>query len=154
HCGACFSRSLSPPRHDAGRRITPNAVSIPLCARSRRGWRRRGQQHPPRYGNTIQHGPCEPRLRTGDEPGTRATPRANKPACGDSDIARPGPRQETDPMPLQWTISHPKRLVVAVAKGEMRPQAMVGFLRSLDDAGARPYAKLVFVEQLITTFNE
>src|SRR5262245_14980254 len=39
-------------------------------------------------------------------------------------------------MPLQWTISHTKRLVVAVAKGEMRPGAMVDFLTALDAAGA------------------
>ena len=57
-------------------------------------------------------------------------------------------------MPLQWTISHPKRLVVAVAKGEMRPRAMVEFLGALDAAGARPYAKLVFLERLVTTFSE
>jgi hypothetical protein len=57
-------------------------------------------------------------------------------------------------MPLQWTISHPKRLVVAVAKGEVRPRAMVDFLEALDVAGARPYAKLVFVERLVTAFSE
>jgi hypothetical protein len=57
-------------------------------------------------------------------------------------------------MPLQWTTSHPKRLVVAVAKGEMRPRAMVDFLAALDEVGARPYAKLVFLERLITTFSE
>jgi hypothetical protein len=57
-------------------------------------------------------------------------------------------------MPLQWTISHPKRLVVAVAKGEMRPRAMVDFLAALDAAGGRPYAKLMFLERLVTTFSE
>ena len=57
-------------------------------------------------------------------------------------------------MPVQWTISHPKRLVVAVAKGEVRPRAMVDFLAALDSAGARPYAKLVFLERLVTTFSE
>lgn len=57
-------------------------------------------------------------------------------------------------MPLQWTISHPKRLVIAVAKGEMRPRAMVDFLAGLDEADARPYAKLVFLERLVTTFSE
>ena len=57
-------------------------------------------------------------------------------------------------MPVQWTISHPKRLVVAVAKGEVRPRAMVDFLAGLDAAGARPYAKLVFLERLVTTFTE
>jgi hypothetical protein len=41
-------------------------------------------------------------------------------------------------MPVQWTISHPKKLVLAVAKGEVRPRAMVDFLGALDAAGARP----------------
>src|SRR5215207_5409165 len=57
-------------------------------------------------------------------------------------------------MPLQWTISHPKRLVVAVAKKEVRPRGMVDFLAALDAVGARPYAKLVFLERLVTTFSE
>ena len=57
-------------------------------------------------------------------------------------------------MPLQWTISHPKRLVLAVLKGEVRPRGMIDFLAALDAAGARPYAKLVFPEQLVTTFSE
>jgi hypothetical protein len=57
-------------------------------------------------------------------------------------------------LPLQWTISHPKRLVVAVAKGEMRPRALVEFLGALDAAGARPYGKLVFLRRLVTTFSE
>ena len=57
-------------------------------------------------------------------------------------------------MPLQWTSSHTKPLVVAGAKGEMRPRAMVDFVAALVEAGARRYAKLVFLEQLITTFNE
>jgi len=57
-------------------------------------------------------------------------------------------------LPLQWTISQPKRLAVAVAKGEVRPREMVDFLAAIDDGGARPYGKLVFVEQFITTFSE
>ena len=36
----------------------------------------------------------------------------------------------------------------------MRPRAMVDFLVALDAADARPYAKLVFLERLVTTFNE
>jgi hypothetical protein len=31
---------------------------------------------------------------------------------------------------------------------------MVDFLAGLDAAGARPYAKLVFLERLVTTFSE
>ena len=57
-------------------------------------------------------------------------------------------------MPLQWTISQPKRLVVAVAKGEIRPRAMVDCLARLDATGVRPYAKLVLLERLVTTFSE
>jgi hypothetical protein len=57
-------------------------------------------------------------------------------------------------MPLRWTISHPKRLVVAVAKAEVRPRAMVDFLAALDAAGARPYGKLVLLERLVPTFSE
>ena len=57
-------------------------------------------------------------------------------------------------MPVHWTISHPKRLVVAVAKGEVRPGAMIDFLAALDAAGARPYAKLMFLERLVTTFSD
>ena len=57
-------------------------------------------------------------------------------------------------MPLQWTISHPKRLVLAVLKGEIRPRGMIDFLTALDAAGARPYGKLVFLEQLVSTFSE
>lgn len=57
-------------------------------------------------------------------------------------------------MPVQWTISHPKRLVIAVVKGEVRPRAMLAFLAALDAAGARPYAKLVFLERLVATFSE
>jgi hypothetical protein len=57
------------------------------------------------------------------------------------------------PAALQWTISHSKRLVVAVAKKEVRPRAMVDFLAGLDAAGARPYAKLVFLERLVSTFS-
>jgi hypothetical protein len=57
-------------------------------------------------------------------------------------------------MAVQWTISHSKRLVVAVAKGEMRPGAMIDFLSALDAAGGRPNAKLVFLERLVTTFSE
>jgi hypothetical protein len=41
-----------------------------------------------------------------------------------------------------------------VAKGEMRPRAMVDFLTAPDEAGARPYGKLVFLERLVTTFSE
>ena len=52
---------------------------------------------------------------------------------------------------LEWTISHPKRLVLAALKGEVRPRGMIA---TLDTAGARPFAKLVFLERLVSTFSE
>jgi hypothetical protein len=57
-------------------------------------------------------------------------------------------------MPVQWTISHPKRFVLAVLKDEVRPRSMIDFLAALDAAGARPYGKLVFLERVVTTFSE
>jgi hypothetical protein len=57
-------------------------------------------------------------------------------------------------MPLQWTISHSRRLVIAIAKGEMRPGVVIDFLTQLDAEGARPYAKLFRIEQLVTVFTD
>jgi hypothetical protein len=42
--------------------------------------------------------------------------------------------------------------VVAVAKGEMRPEHMCDFLQAVDQAGARPYAKMIDVKGLTTSF--
>jgi hypothetical protein len=55
-------------------------------------------------------------------------------------------------MPIEWTISHGSRLVIAVAKGELRPEQMRDFLQAIDREGARPYAKMIDVKGLTTTF--
>jgi hypothetical protein len=55
-------------------------------------------------------------------------------------------------MPIEWTISHGTRLVVAVAKGEMQPEHMRDFLQAIDREGARPYAKMIDVKGLTTRF--
>ena len=55
-------------------------------------------------------------------------------------------------MPIEWTISHGARLVVAVAKGEMQPEHMRDFLQAIDREGARPYAKMIDVKGLTTRF--
>jgi hypothetical protein len=55
-------------------------------------------------------------------------------------------------MPIEWTISHGSRLVVAVAKGELQPEHMRDFLQAIDREGARPYAKMIDVKGLTTTF--
>ncbi len=56
-------------------------------------------------------------------------------------------------MPIEWTISHGARLVVAVAKGEMQPEHMREFLLAIDREGARPYAKMIDVKGLTTRFE-
>ena len=55
-------------------------------------------------------------------------------------------------MPIEWTISHGARLVVAVAKGEMKPENLRDFLQAIDREGARPYAKMIDVKGLTTRF--
>jgi hypothetical protein len=57
-------------------------------------------------------------------------------------------------MPLQWTISHAKRLVIAIAKGELQPAMMIEFLAQLDAAGARPYAKMFGIDQPVTAVSD
>ena len=56
-------------------------------------------------------------------------------------------------MPIEWTISHGSRLVVAVAKGEMQLEHMRDFLQAIDREGARPYAKMIDVKGLTTRFE-
>jgi hypothetical protein len=57
-------------------------------------------------------------------------------------------------MPLQWTISHPLRLVVAVAKGDIRPESIIDFLAVIDAEYVRPYGKIFGVSDLLTIFTE
>jgi hypothetical protein len=54
---------------------------------------------------------------------------------------------------MSWCISHPSRLVIAVAKGEFDPQDMVEFLLSVDTANARPYRKMIDVTGVMTVFS-
>jgi hypothetical protein len=56
-------------------------------------------------------------------------------------------------MPLSWCISHPIRLVIAVAKGEFDPQDMVEFVLRVDAANARPYRKMIDVTGVTTRFS-
>src|SRR5262245_8877157 len=50
-------------------------------------------------------------------------------------------------MPLQWTISHPKRLVVAVASGELRPEDIESYFDEVTRANAAAYRKLFDASQ-------
>ncbi|HTR85582.1 MAG TPA: hypothetical protein VMI56_13970 [Reyranella sp.] len=45
-------------------------------------------------------------------------------------------------MPLQWTISHPQRLVLAVAKGEVAPHEFSSYVGAIDQAKASGYRKM------------
>jgi hypothetical protein len=45
-------------------------------------------------------------------------------------------------MPVQWTISHPTRLVVAVAKDEVRLEDIETYLDGVTLVGALPYRKI------------
>jgi hypothetical protein len=45
-------------------------------------------------------------------------------------------------MPLQWTVSHPTRLVIAVAKDELRLKDIEEYLDDVLAVGALPYRKI------------
>ena len=51
-------------------------------------------------------------------------------------------------MPLAWSISHPSRLVLVLAKGEFRPIDLTRLLASIDAARASSYRKLIDVSRL------
>ena len=54
---------------------------------------------------------------------------------------------------MSWCISHPSRLVIAVAKGELDPQDMLEFVTCIDAANARPYRKMVDVTGVTALFS-
>ena len=57
-------------------------------------------------------------------------------------------------MPLQWSVSHPSRLVLIVAKGEVQAQEMVELLAALDRDKARPYRKICDISGLESRFAD
>jgi hypothetical protein len=57
-------------------------------------------------------------------------------------------------MPLQWSVSHPSRLVLIVAKGEVRAGEMVELLAALDREDARPYRKICDISGLESRFTD
>jgi hypothetical protein len=57
-------------------------------------------------------------------------------------------------MPLQWSVSHPSRLVLIVAKGEVQAQEMVELLAALDRDEARPYRKICDISGLESRFSD
>ena len=54
---------------------------------------------------------------------------------------------------MSWCISHPSRLVIAVAKGEFDRQDMMEFVLRIDAANARPYRKMIDVTGVTSVFS-
>ena len=57
-------------------------------------------------------------------------------------------------MPLHWTVSHPHRLVIAIAKGEVRAEEVEKYLEDMFAQGGAPYRKMFDVSQTETAFDE
>src|SRR5882724_968697 len=57
-------------------------------------------------------------------------------------------------MPLHWTVSHPQRLVIAIAKGEVQPQEVEKYLADMFAQGGGPYRKMFDVSQTDTAFDD
>src|SRR5262249_4985253 len=57
-------------------------------------------------------------------------------------------------MPLHWSVSHPHRLVIAIAKGEVQAQEIERYLEDIFAQGGGPYRKMFDVSQTETAFDE
>jgi hypothetical protein len=57
-------------------------------------------------------------------------------------------------MPLHWTVSHPQRLVIAIAKGDVQAQEVENYLADIFAQGGAPYRKMFDVSQTETAFDE
>jgi hypothetical protein len=55
-------------------------------------------------------------------------------------------------MTLQWRISHPRRLVLALAEGEMGGGELLALVAAVDRQGARSYSKILDIRRLTTVF--
>jgi 16S rRNA C1402 (ribose-2'-O) methylase RsmI len=54
-------------------------------------------------------------------------------------------------MPLSWTISHPQRLVIAVARDEVAPHEFGTYLEAMQPVGG--YRKIFVVSGMSTVFD-
>ena len=54
-------------------------------------------------------------------------------------------------MPLSWTISHPQRLVIAVARDEVAPHEFGAYLEAMQPVGG--YRKMFVVSGMSTVFD-
>jgi hypothetical protein len=56
-------------------------------------------------------------------------------------------------MPVQWSISHPKRLVIAVAKGTVTADEIEDYLHGVGRQGGMPYGKLFEMADVANTLT-
>jgi hypothetical protein len=54
-------------------------------------------------------------------------------------------------MPLSWTISHPQRLVIAVARDDVAPREFGAYIAAVQPVGA--YRKMFVVSGMSTVFD-
>ena len=57
-------------------------------------------------------------------------------------------------MPVQWTVSHPTRLVIAVAKDELLLQDIEDYLEGIVAAGALSYRKIFDTTGAVGSLSE
>ena len=57
-------------------------------------------------------------------------------------------------MPVHWTVSHPARLVVAVAKGDVTPADFERYFAGVTADGAMAYAKIFEITHTPSALNE
>ena len=57
-------------------------------------------------------------------------------------------------MSLHWSVSHPQRLVIAIAKGEVTAEQVRKYLTDIFAQGAGPYRKMFDVSQTDTAFDD
>ena len=57
-------------------------------------------------------------------------------------------------MPVQWTVSHPTRLVIAIAKGELRLTDIETYLDEVVTANALAYRKIFDMTQVTPRLSD
>jgi hypothetical protein len=57
-------------------------------------------------------------------------------------------------MPVQWTVSHPTRLVIAVARGDLRLQEIEAYLDEIVTAGLLEYRKIFDLTQAAPNLSD
>jgi hypothetical protein len=55
-------------------------------------------------------------------------------------------------MPLSWTISHPQRLVIALARGDVAPHEFGAYLEAMQPVGG--YRRMFVVSGMSTVFDQ